>query len=303
MKKITFLLLSVILSTTYLNAQTQATYEVTFTSEWSQATHPHSSGSLPSNAHWSKLVGATHNDAVSFLEMGETATPGIENVAEAGNKTVFFSEVNTAISADTAGMLIDGPDLPSSAGQVVVENIITTQDHPLLTLVSMIAPSPDWIIAISNVELMDSNGDWKDTITLDLFPYDAGTDNGVDYTSANIENNPKDPISSAQGITPFSSARIGTITIELQSVLGVNGQLSQTLSMSPNPTRGQFTIQNNNPLQSLGIYDVLGSKVMDINPRNNTRVEADLSALNSGIYLVNITDNQGQTVVKKLLKQ
>ena len=74
-------------------AQSTATYDVTFTSNWSQTTHPHSSGSLPANAHWSKLVGVTHDATISFWELGALASPGIEDVAELGNNTVFFSVI------------------------------------------------------------------------------------------------------------------------------------------------------------------------------------------------------------------
>ncbi|MCZ6595238.1 MAG: hypothetical protein O6943_10045, partial [Bacteroidetes bacterium] len=64
MKKSFLLLLSISLFSIYSFAQSEATYSVTFTSNWTQTAHPHSSGNLPGNAHWSKLVGATHNDQV-----------------------------------------------------------------------------------------------------------------------------------------------------------------------------------------------------------------------------------------------
>ena len=123
-----------------------ATYHVVFESNWSEETHPHPTGNFPSNAHWSKLVGATHSNQVTFLEMGEISSPGIENVAELGSNSVFFSEVNTAINDGTAYSLIDGPGLSSGLGTITIDEIMATNEYPLLSLVSMIAPSPDLLI-------------------------------------------------------------------------------------------------------------------------------------------------------------
>ncbi len=46
----------------------------------------------------------------------------------------------------------------------------------------MIAPSPDWFIAVSNINLIENN-EWvtSKTITVDI--YDAGTDDGTTFVS------------------------------------------------------------------------------------------------------------------------
>lgn len=90
MKEILFLMMLFSVNISLVYAQSTATYIITFDSNWTQTTHPHSSGNLPSNAHWSKLVGVTHTNEVTFLEMGQTATTGIENLAEQGVNTAFF---------------------------------------------------------------------------------------------------------------------------------------------------------------------------------------------------------------------
>jgi hypothetical protein len=42
---------------------------------------------FPPNPHFSGLIGATHNAAAHLWEEGETATPGIEKMAETGAKS------------------------------------------------------------------------------------------------------------------------------------------------------------------------------------------------------------------------
>ncbi|MGB1451121.1 MAG: spondin domain-containing protein, partial [Marinirhabdus sp.] len=257
---------------------------------------------LPSGAHWSKLVGATHNNGVSFLQMGQTATNGIEDIAERGLNTNFFNEVGTAISNGTANAPIDGPALGSAGGQIFMGGITTTEEFPLLTLVSMIAPSPDWMIALSGLNLLNTNGEWKDTFMVDLYPYDAGTDSGADYTSPNQDTNPKEAIVNAQGTMPFSTEKIGTLTIALKEVLGAEDTPANVLRLFPNPTSGTFTLKSNSPLSHIEIYNVLGSLVLKQAVYGNEAV-LDLSRFPNGMYIVNSAGTNGNTTAKKLVKR
>ena len=303
MKRSLLLLFTISLLSVHSYSQSEATYSVTFTSNWTQTAHPHSSGSLPGNAHWSKLVGATHNSDVVFLEMGGIATQGVENIAETGNNTVFFTEVDAAIANNYANALVDGDGLATAEGQININEIITTEDYPLLTLLSMIAPSPDWMIAVNSVSLVDTNGDWMDEINIDLYPYDAGTDSGVDYTSANADTNPQEPISSLQGVTPFSNEIIGTLTISLESViLGNNDTASNQTVLFPNPTNDKVTISGASKLENIAIYNVLGAEVFQLKNINSNSTEIDLTDLRSGIYLVKVESDTNNESVRRLVK-
>jgi hypothetical protein len=193
--------------------QSKATYNIIFNSIWNVADHT----SVPGGAHWSKLVGVTHKTSNTFLQLGEMATTGIKNIAEAGNNTVFNSEVNTKITNGEADQYINGPSLGTGPGVVVINSLEVDENFPLLTLVSMIAPSPDWIIALNSYSLLDANKQWKNSVTLDVFGYDAGTDSGTNYTSSNIITDPVESISMINS-SPLNGKKIGTITISLQSV-------------------------------------------------------------------------------------
>jgi hypothetical protein len=166
----------------------------------------------------------------------------------------------------------------------------------------MIAPSPDWLIAINSVELLDGNGDWKPSITIDLFPYDAGTDSGTDYTSANLDTNPPDPIASLQAVPPFSNEKMGTLTITLESVLGNNDNLKSDIELFPNPTNGMLRITGAYSINAIEVYNVLGSKVFEQN-FTSKQAELDISNLQSGVYMFRIVSSDGNSVVKKVIKR
>ena len=283
-------------------AQSEATYSVNYTSTWSDTTHPHPGGNFPASAHYSKLVGATHNDQIVFLEMGSLATPGIEDIAELGSNGQFFSEVNTAIASGAANQIIDGDNLSTSTGEINISNIVTNEDFPLLTLVSMIAPSPDWMVAVNSVELLDTNGNWKPSISIDLFPYDAGTDSGTDYTSPNLDTNPPEPITSAQGVAPFSNEKMGTLTVTLEGILGSSDNFKNDLQLFPNPTDGVVRITGTQDIQSVEVFNVLGAKVLQQNINSN-RAQLDISQLRSGIYMFRVESADGNSVVKKVIRR
>lgn len=54
--------------------------------------------------------------------------------------------------------------------------------HHLVSLAAKLAPSPDWIVGVSALELCNVNCTWRTSITLPLYPYDTGTDSGLGYT-------------------------------------------------------------------------------------------------------------------------
>ena len=83
-----------LMTMTPVQAQTtSATYTVTFQGNWTTDSTP---GGVVGGAHFTTLVGAVHNDMVTFWESGGTATSGVESVAELGATGTFESEVAAA---------------------------------------------------------------------------------------------------------------------------------------------------------------------------------------------------------------
>lgn len=185
-------------------------YRVTFDAEWSAATHP---TDFPATAHLSGLIGGSHTSAVTFWALGGLASAGIESMAETGQKPLLTDEVNAAITAGDAYALLSGGGINPSPGSVQYDFTMDSA-YPLVTLVSMIAPSPDWFVGVSGLPLHDGNG-WQNNVLVDLWPYDAGTDSGVTFDSANADTNPQDPIAQITGYPFTGTPRIGTFTFTI----------------------------------------------------------------------------------------
>jgi hypothetical protein len=175
--------------TTCAPRESSVTYEVTFNGVWSADTHP---TSFPPGPHFSGLIGTTHNSDFTMWDEGAMASPGMESMAEMGSKDPLNSEIDTAIAQRTAGIKISGDGINPSPGSVSLVFTIT-RPFPLVSLVSMIAPSPDWFVGISGVPLCERN-EWVSMKQISIFGYDAGTDHGAFYTAQDQEEDPHLPI-------------------------------------------------------------------------------------------------------------
>ena len=191
------------------NTQGSATYSVTFEATWSNETHPHTN--FPGGAHFSPLIGATHNANATFWQTGTLASDGIERMAETGATGTLRSEVETQIINNNALAVLSGGS-SSSPGSAAPYTFEINQTFPLVTLVTMIAPSPDWFVGVSNLSLLDENGQWIANHVVTLYPYDSGTDSGRDYTSPNNDTQLAEVIKRIRGEFPFSDNPIGTFT-------------------------------------------------------------------------------------------
>ena len=58
---------------------------------------------------------------------------------------------------------------------------------------AMIAPSPDWFVAVDSLNLLEG-GQWADRKVATLYGYDAGTDSGSTFSSPDLVTSPRGTI-------------------------------------------------------------------------------------------------------------
>jgi hypothetical protein len=165
-------------------------YQVTFERTWSADTHPKD---FPLLAHFSPVIGATHNGSYEIFPKGGTATEGVERLCEEGKHQPLDAEIRAAIEKGSAGALIETPDpLRSVPGKATTTFEIDTA-HPMVTIAAMIAPSPDWCAVAADVTLYE-NGQWVARKTLPLEAWDAGTDSAASYRALDDDTQPRGPV-------------------------------------------------------------------------------------------------------------
>jgi hypothetical protein len=186
-----------------------ARYRVVFDSIWTAATHPQDA---PTDPHFSPPIGATHNASVAFWRDGALASEGIRLMAESGRTSPLDNEIRAAIAAGTAQNLFIGVGF--SSPKTVSLEFDVNRTHPLVTLVTMVAPSPDWFAGVAGLPLHE-NGAWIQERVVQMIPWDAGTDSGASFMSNDLPTVPRQPISRIS-TAPFAVggavAPLGTLT-------------------------------------------------------------------------------------------
>ena len=158
---------------------------------WSNVTHPKDFPFSAWLTHFSDLIGATHESDFSFWGRDHVSTDGFRQLAEWGSATGLEAELKaksqhlrTLVKA--AGLWYPNVNTNTTA------NFRVDKKHPLLSVASMLGPSPDWVVGVSKFNLCQKDCTWLSRATIDLYPWDAGTDNGISYMSPNSETKPRE---------------------------------------------------------------------------------------------------------------
>ena len=178
------------------------TYRVRFIGSWNSTSH---SNWIPNGPHFSPMFVWSHNLKDKVWKLGELATRGVEIMAETGAPPTLTAELEVlkeeGIVLDfSVGKRIDAP----GEDEVVIE---VSTSHPMISFVSMLAPSPDWFVAESNIKLYE-NGEWIESKVIDLTIYDAGTDSGTRFTSPNRDSGQLISLHPNPPTTPIGSIEI-----------------------------------------------------------------------------------------------
>jgi len=126
-----------------------AEYQVVVKSTWTPRNQPLE---YPSGAHFSGLIGASHNANYEIFELGSRPTRGLERLSEEGKHSPLNDEIRAAIKAGSALEMFETGGLKNFRDSLVA-TVHVDAKHPMVSVVNMIAPSPDWFTGASSVNL------------------------------------------------------------------------------------------------------------------------------------------------------
>ncbi|EDV98079.1 GH22917 [Drosophila grimshawi] len=198
-----------------------AVYKVILHTYWTRELFPKHYPDWRPTAQWTKTLGRTHNANYALYHIGQPATAGVKQFAETGKTDLLDSNAGEqqqqqmqaqksnmvtgsgvgvgaglAAGAATATMsersVFDEFSLPAiQLGEGRSEaKVFVDSNHSLVSLMTRIVPSPDWFVGVDSFELC-VGGSWIDTVTVELDPLDAGTDNGFTFTAPNWPTAPQ----------------------------------------------------------------------------------------------------------------
>ncbi|XP_049885623.1 spondin-2-like [Pectinophora gossypiella] len=173
----------------------EARYEVIFNGKWSRGTHNLHFPSKPDDIKYSHMIGASHDFTYTLWEQGVKASDGLRQLAEEANISKLERDVILNMS-ETGGTrtLIRGkmhqhPHMSEPSYALFRVDRI----HHLFSIAVALKPSPDWFLGTSRFELCTEEG-WLESHQLPMYPYDAGTRDGISYDSITTMTQPADNV-------------------------------------------------------------------------------------------------------------
>ena len=180
------------------------TYEITFRSLWNANEHQ----AFPSNAHFSPIAVLSHNENFQLFGIGENASEAFEELAETGSLSQTNSLAESAKSNGTVFQYETSSSLfPKPGADSLKVTIKASKEYAMISLASMIAPSPDWIVGVDSLDLIE-DGAFIMEKTISLYALNAGTEEGDqigNFSINNVETNPQEAISKLSEQPGFTS--------------------------------------------------------------------------------------------------
>ena len=155
---------------------------------------------VPGGVHFTAVFGMVHSSETYLWKLNTKASLGVENVAETGNPYPLLYEIDTAIATGKSiGLIAITAPLPTGSSKV---NVYCTSKYSYISLETMLAPTPDWFTGLSGFNLFQNNR-WITDTTVNLYAYDAGTEDGDVFGY----NNPATvPQQNVQLLTPLNAS-------------------------------------------------------------------------------------------------
>lgn len=197
---------SIITISTAAECMGTAKYRLVVNYKWTAARF----NSRPGFPHFSPLVLHSHGFRYSAYARFGYATAGVKDVAELGSTT----QINTELKRAQSSTLVRDIAIHSGSSRATdtVSLMVTVScRHRYVSAITMVAPSPDWILALFRLNLVKNNAFIKSksgTIRV----YDAGTDAGTTFEAFDKPSNPRQNIAPLFG-PPFFGKYLATYNI------------------------------------------------------------------------------------------
>ncbi|XP_022251583.1 spondin-1-like isoform X2 [Limulus polyphemus] len=171
----------------------EAKYEVTFEGLWSRHTHPKDFPLSELLPHFSDIIGSSHTADFQMWDYDGFASEGLGLLAKSGTTKKLESELKSESEKIRTIIKARGLWHPNLNGKTYAVFRVD-KNHHLVSLLSKVSPSPDWIVGVSALELCVKNCSWVTKKVIDLYPWDAGINDGESYLSTVFPTIPQERI-------------------------------------------------------------------------------------------------------------
>ncbi|XP_075984849.1 spondin-2-like isoform X2 [Anticarsia gemmatalis] len=177
------------------NLCSEARYEVIFNGKWSRVAHPRFYPSKPDENGYSHMIGASHGYDYYLWLQGSSAGMGIKDLAETNNTTLLEDDIIANMKEKSGTRTLIRGKRRHHPHMAKPSHALFRVDryHHMFSIAVGMRPSPDWFLGTSRFELCTDHG-WLLESERPMYPWDAGTMNGVSYESEPTLTKPVDTI-------------------------------------------------------------------------------------------------------------
>lgn len=175
-----------------------AYYKLTFKNCWSNDSHPID---FPSE-HWgrgfSSLVGCSHSYNFSLWSLGGIAPLSFRSLVWNNSVDDILSHLSSVASRtlDISSVIFSNR-IELDKVQKIEVKVIVTRYNPLISFVSKVLPSPDWIVGLDSLDMCHCWStsstssqicNWRQSASINLHLADLGLNKGRSYHSIPIKS-------------------------------------------------------------------------------------------------------------------
>lgn len=139
---------------------------------------------------FSPLLAVSHSGRLSILTDRGYASQELRDIAQTGDNSALYEKLSSMQADGHHVLSVSTASAPTGAGERTTLKLTVDCHHPYISVVAMIAPSPDWIVHVANLNMHRSLwfiSGFRKSMSGYLYACDAGTDDGTSFTD------PSDP--------------------------------------------------------------------------------------------------------------
>jgi hypothetical protein len=141
--------------------------------------------------------------------------------------------------------------------------------------------------------------DGEEVKTLDI----GNTGNDKDWYDISVEMTLNEGVQILGLSFEARSATVHKIHITAAQVMGLESNSKNSITVSPNPSSGEFLINTSEPVTSIIVYDLFGKIVEQSTERNDQFVTRIGATIKPGIYILKVVGMDGSKQIFKIIKQ
>jgi hypothetical protein len=281
-----------------------------------------------------KTVAGNTNNSISTIILDYTTIVEVEFEKENDGKVNFnVTNGNGTITATVEGEPINSGN-EVEVCQVVEFTAIPNKDYAVLEwkLNGTVVPdnttnnlsvqvvgdqtvTVQFVKVLGNLEYMVTNGNGTLTATVDGESVNSGDKVGigniVEFTADPNENYivkewklngtvVSDNISNNYSLTFSDDA---TVTVEFEENVGLTDPIFANVQLFPNPVKDELIINNAELIQKITITNTLGQLVNEYISTGKQTEVISTQHLQSGVFFITLTNKEGNSITKKIIKE